>query len=52
MSNNGKGSKPRPYSVSYKKYCDNFDSIFRKNKPNEETIYDSKKSKKFKNKSL
>jgi len=45
MSNNGKGSKPRPYSVSYKKYCDNFDSIFRKNKPNEETIYDSKNKK-------
>jgi hypothetical protein len=30
MSQNGKGSKPRPYSVSYKTYCDNFDDIFRK----------------------
>jgi hypothetical protein len=27
---NGKGSKPRPLSVSYDKYADNFDSIFRK----------------------
>jgi hypothetical protein len=30
MSRNGKGSKSRPYSVSYKTYCDNFDDIFRK----------------------
>jgi hypothetical protein len=29
MSQNGKGSKSRPYSVSYKTYCDNFDDIFR-----------------------
>ena len=27
---NGKGSKRRPLSVSYDKYADNFDSIFRK----------------------
>ena len=27
---NGKGSKPRPLSVSYDTYSDNFDSIFRK----------------------
>lgn len=27
---NGKGSKPRPLSVSYEKYSDNFDAIFRK----------------------
>lgn len=26
----GKGSKPRPLSVSYDTYSDNFDSIFRK----------------------
>jgi hypothetical protein len=32
MSRNGKGSKPRPYSISYKTYCDNFDDIFRKKK--------------------
>ena len=30
MSRNGKGSKPRPYSISYKTYGDNFDDIFRK----------------------
>lgn len=30
MSQNGKGSKSRPLSVSYKKYGDNFDDIFRK----------------------
>ena len=30
MSRNGKGSKPRPLSVSYKRYGDNFDDIFRK----------------------
>jgi hypothetical protein len=29
---NGKGSKRRPLSVSYDKYADNFDSIFRKKK--------------------
>jgi hypothetical protein len=32
MSQNGKGSKPRPLSVSYDKYTDNFDDIFRKKK--------------------
>jgi hypothetical protein len=32
MSRNGKGSKPRPLSVSYDKYTDNFDDIFRKKK--------------------
>jgi len=30
MSQNGKGSKSRPLSVSYKTYGDNFDDIFRK----------------------
>lgn len=29
---NGKGSKRRPLSISYDKYADNFDSIFRKKK--------------------
>ena len=33
MSQNGKGSKSRPLSVSYKTYGDNFDGIFRKSKP-------------------
>lgn len=30
MSQNGKGSKSRPLSVSYKTYGNNFDDIFRK----------------------
>ena len=29
MSRNGKGSKSRPLSISYKTYGDNFDDIFR-----------------------
>jgi hypothetical protein len=33
MSRNGKGSKARPYSVSYEKYGNNFDDIFRKKDP-------------------
>ena len=32
MSQNGKGSKPRPYSVKYLTYCENWDNIFGKNK--------------------
>ena len=52
MSTNGKGSKPRPYSISYNKYCENFDNIFRKNKPKYESIYTNKKIKKEKDKSL
>jgi hypothetical protein len=35
MSQNGKGSKPRPLSVSYKTYTENYDNIFRKKKPEE-----------------
>ena len=31
---NGKGSKPRPLSVSYEAYGDNFDIIFGKKKLN------------------
>jgi hypothetical protein len=30
MSRNGKGSKARPNGVSYEKYGNNFDDIFRK----------------------
>lgn len=30
MSSSGKGSKPRPYSVSLDTYNKNFDAIFRK----------------------
>jgi hypothetical protein len=33
MSNNGKGSKSRPYSVPYTDYCNNWDNIFKKKKP-------------------
>lgn len=29
---NGKGDKPRPFSVSYEKYAENFDRIFNKKK--------------------
>lgn len=29
---NGKGSKPRPLSVSYEDYGNNYDAIFRKKK--------------------
>lgn len=30
MSDGGKGSSPRPFSVSQKEYADNYDRIFRK----------------------
>ncbi len=30
MSDGGKGSNPRPFSVSQKEYADNYDRIFRK----------------------
>lgn len=36
MSNGGKGSAPRPLSVSKETFDENFDSIFRKNKPSKE----------------
>ena len=28
----GKGSSPRPFSVSQQKFCDNWDAIFKKDK--------------------
>jgi len=31
MSDGGKGSKPRPFSVDQKTYDDNWDKIFKKN---------------------
>ena len=31
MSDGGKGSAPRPFSVSQEKFANNFDTIFRKN---------------------
>lgn len=33
MSENGKGSKPRPLSVSYEEYTDRWENIFKKKKP-------------------
>ena len=35
MSDGGKGSSPRPFSVSQKKFGDNYDAIFRKPSPKE-----------------
>lgn len=33
MSDGGKGSSPRPYSVDQKTYADNWDQIFGKKEP-------------------
>lgn len=33
MSDGGKGSRPRPYSVSLSQYGKNFDAVFRKPDP-------------------
>ena len=35
MSDGGKGSSPRPFSVSQKQFADNYDAIFRKPSPKE-----------------
>jgi hypothetical protein len=35
MSDGGKGSNPRPFSVSQETYANNFDAIFRKKSPKE-----------------
>jgi len=35
MSDGGKGSNPRPFSVSQQQFGDNFDAIFRKKSPKE-----------------
>jgi hypothetical protein len=35
MSDGGKGSSPRPFSVSQQKFGDNYDAIFRKKTPKE-----------------
>jgi len=35
MSDGGKGSSPRPYSVDQKTFGDNYDAIFRKKSPQE-----------------
>ena len=35
MSDGGKGSSPRPFSVSQETYANNYDKIFRKQSPEE-----------------
>lgn len=37
MSDGGKGSAPRPFSVSHEQYSSNFDAIFRKKKVEDNT---------------
>lgn len=46
MSQNGKGSKPRPYSVKYSQYCENWENIFKKKK-SEKKLFDPRINKKF-----
>ena len=42
MRDGGKGSAPRPFSVSQEKFADNFDAIFRKNIKAAEEIHSDK----------
>jgi hypothetical protein len=42
MSDGGKGSAPRPFSVSQEKFADNFDAIFKKNIEAGEEIHSDK----------
>jgi hypothetical protein len=42
MSDGGKGSAPRSFSVSREKFADNFDTIFRKNIKAAEEIHSDK----------
>jgi hypothetical protein len=42
---NGKGSKPRPFSVKYEKYAENWDSVFSKKTAKESLTNDSQKPK-------
>ena len=42
MSDGGKGSAPRPFSVSQEKFANNFDAIFRKNIKAAEEIHSDK----------
>ena len=42
MSDGGKGSAPRPFSVSQEKFANNFDTIFRKNIKAGEEIHSDK----------
>ena len=42
MSDGGKGSAPRPFSVSQEEFANNFDAIFRKNIKAAEEIHSDK----------
>ena len=42
MSDGGKGSAPRPFSVSQKEYANRFDAIFKKNIKAAEEIHSDK----------
>ena len=42
MSDGGKGSAPRPFSVSQEEFSNNFDAIFRKNIKAAEEIHSDK----------
>jgi hypothetical protein len=39
MSDGGKGSKPRPYSVSQEEFANNWDAIFAKKEQKEKNNY-------------
>ena len=41
----GKGSKPRPYSISQEEYGNNWDLIFKKEKPVIKPVTEKKKPK-------
>jgi hypothetical protein len=49
MSQNGKGSKPRPLSVSYTEYSDRYDYIFRKKETKTKKKNESESKKEIKN---
>jgi len=42
MSDGGKGSKPRPFSVSQEEFDNRFEAIFGKKKKSEEEKFDEK----------
>ncbi len=44
MSDGGKGSAPRPFSVSHEKFSRNWDSIFKKQKQEQPSEYQINKN--------
>jgi hypothetical protein len=42
---NGKGSKPRPFSIKYQQYAENWDNIFSKEKENKPLTNDKRELK-------